>query len=115
MEFAASFMEFTGEGDGARKAWKIKQMITEMQNSFNVIEKCPQPVIAAVHSACIGGGVDMIAACDVRLCSSDAWIQIKVCVDRSVHFAKESAKFSFDLYYLYAQCLFSLKVPFFLG
>ena len=79
MEFAASFMEFTGEGDCARKAWKIKQMITEMQNSFNVIEKCPQPVIAAVHSACVGGGVDMIAACDVRLCSSDAWIQIKVC------------------------------------
>lgn len=34
-------------------------------------------MIAAVHSACIGAGVDMIAAADIRYCSSDAYFQIK--------------------------------------
>ena len=31
--------------------------------------QCMKPVIACVHSACVGGGVDMISACDIRLCS----------------------------------------------
>ena len=37
-----------------------------------------KPVIAVVHGACIGGGVDMITACDIRLASKDAYFQIKV-------------------------------------
>ena len=40
--------------------------------------QCPKPVIAAVHDACIGAGVDLISACDIRYCTSDAWFQIKV-------------------------------------
>eukprot|EP00794_Sanderia_malayensis_P008144 gene8144-9014_t len=78
MDYASTFMQANEGGDDvARKAWKVRQMITDMQKPFNIIEKCPQPVIAAIHSGCIGGGVDMISACDVRLCSSDAWFQIK--------------------------------------
>ena len=74
-------MEMTeGKMDAARKSWRMKETIAEMQESFNVIEKCPQPVIAAIHSACIGGGIDMVTACDIRLCSADAWFQIKVLV-----------------------------------
>ena len=38
-----------------------------------------KPVIAVVHGACVGGGVDMISACDIRLASKDAFFQIKVC------------------------------------
>ena len=34
-------------------------------------------MIAAVHSACVGGGVDLITATDVRLCTKDAWFQVK--------------------------------------
>ncbi|XP_069764759.1 delta(3,5)-Delta(2,4)-dienoyl-CoA isomerase, mitochondrial isoform X2 [Narcine bancroftii] len=64
-------------GDIARKAWHIRNIILRFQESFNVIEKCPKPVIAAVHGACIGAGVDLITACDVRLCSQDAWFQVK--------------------------------------
>ena len=80
MDFASTLMGANeGDLDVARKGWKAKSMIEEMQEAFNVIERCPQPVIAAIHSGCIGGGVDMISACDIRLCSSDAWFQIKVC------------------------------------
>ena len=39
-----------------------------------------KPVIAVVHGACIGGGVDMISACDIRLATKQAYFQIKVSV-----------------------------------
>ncbi len=45
---------------------------------MSVSEKCLKPVIAAVHGACVGGGVDLISACDIRTCSKDAWFSIKV-------------------------------------
>ncbi|XP_066288317.1 delta(3,5)-Delta(2,4)-dienoyl-CoA isomerase, mitochondrial-like [Branchiostoma lanceolatum] len=63
--------------DTAMKALKKTTNIRQFQETFSVIEKCPKPVIAAVHSACVGGGVDLITACDIRLCTQDAWFQIK--------------------------------------
>lgn len=41
------------------------------------ISQCPKPVIAAVHSACVGGGVDLICSADIRYCTSDSWFQVK--------------------------------------
>ncbi|XP_076677013.1 delta(3,5)-Delta(2,4)-dienoyl-CoA isomerase, mitochondrial isoform X1 [Andrena cerasifolii] len=63
--------------DVARRCKILHLMIKDYQNSFTAIEKCPKPVIAAVHGACIGGGIDMISAVDIRYCSSGAWFQIK--------------------------------------
>lgn len=34
-------------------------------------------MIAAVHGACIGGAIDIITACDIRYCSSDAFFSVK--------------------------------------
>ncbi|XP_043536905.1 delta(3,5)-Delta(2,4)-dienoyl-CoA isomerase, mitochondrial [Chiloscyllium plagiosum] len=76
MDMAGQVLQPTGD-DAARKAWHLRNKILQYQESFNVIEKCPKPVIAAVHNACIGGGVDLITACDIRLCSQDAWFQVK--------------------------------------
>ena len=39
--------------------------------------QCPKPVIAAIHDACVGGGIDLITAADVRVCTEDAWFQVK--------------------------------------
>ena len=36
-----------------------------------------KPVIAAIHGQCIGGGVDLVTAADIRLCTSDATFVIK--------------------------------------
>ena len=69
----------TSGQDPSRQAHKLRRLLLSLQESFFVIEKCPQPVIAAVHSGCVGGGVDMISSCDIRLCSADAWFQVKVC------------------------------------
>lgn len=67
----------TPGADVARNAFKLKPTIYNFQESFSSIEKCPKPVIAAVHGACVGGGLDMTSACDIRYCTQDAWFQVK--------------------------------------
>ena len=47
---------------------------------FAVCVQCRKPVIAAVHGACIGAGVELISACDIRYCTEDAWFQLRVSV-----------------------------------
>ncbi|XP_072126034.1 delta(3,5)-Delta(2,4)-dienoyl-CoA isomerase, mitochondrial isoform X2 [Mobula birostris] len=76
MDMAGGILQ-SEETDTARKAWHLRNKILQFQESFSAIEKCPKPVIAAVHSGCIGAGVDLITACDIRLCSQDAWFQVK--------------------------------------
>ncbi|CAB3359987.1 Hypothetical predicted protein [Cloeon dipterum] len=63
--------------DIARKCKILEQMIKNYQDYISALERCPKPVIAAVHNACIGGAVDLIVAADIRMCSSDAWFQVK--------------------------------------
>lgn len=65
------------QGGGARDRRKLLELIRELQGAFNAIEACPVPVIAAVHGRCIGGGVDLIAACDIRLATQDATFSVR--------------------------------------
>jgi len=65
------------EEDPGRVRARLNRKIAWIQEQFNAIEFCHQPVIAAIHGACIGGGVDLIAACDIRLATQDAWFSIK--------------------------------------
>ena len=60
-----------------RKREQLRHLILKMQGCLTAIEACRKPVLAAVHSACIGGGIDMIACCDMRYGSSDAYFEIK--------------------------------------
>ncbi len=55
----------------------IVPQLDDMQRAFNLIEQLRMPVIAAIHGGCIGGGVDMICACDIRLASADAFFCIQ--------------------------------------
>merc|ERR1719316_2443332 len=52
-------------------------MVLRIQDSFNAIEACPQPVVVVGHGAVVGGGIDLMCACCVRYASSDAWFTIK--------------------------------------
>ncbi|MEE6490537.1 hypothetical protein FKM82_015898 [Ascaphus truei] len=76
MDMSSDVLEQQGE-DTARMAWNMRRKISEYQETFSVIEKCPKPVIVAIHNGCIGGGVDLITACDIRYCTQDAWFQVK--------------------------------------
>ncbi len=51
--------------------------LDDMQQAFNLIERLRMPVIAAIQGGCIGGGVDMICACDIRLATADAFFCIQ--------------------------------------
>lgn len=63
--------------DEARKREALRKFILKLQNTITAIEKCRKPVIAAIHKGCIGGGVDIISACDMRYCTEDAYFTIK--------------------------------------
>lgn len=60
-----------------RRSETILKFIKELQAPINAIEKCSKPVLAAIHGGCIGGGVDIVAACDMRYCTDDAYFTIK--------------------------------------
>ena len=63
--------------DDAEKEAKLKTFILGLQSGMNAIEQCRVPVIAAIQKACIGGGINLAAACDMRYCSDDAYFSIK--------------------------------------
>lgn len=60
-----------------RKREKLRRQVLDLQAPINAIEQCSKPVIAAVHGGCIGGGVDIVSACDMRYCTDDAFFTIK--------------------------------------
>ena len=61
----------------AARASHARAEITRLQASVTAVADCAVPVIAAVHGWCIGGGVDLIAACDIRLASVDAVFSVR--------------------------------------
>ena len=60
-----------------RKREQLRKQILALQAPINAIEQCSKPVIAAVHGGCIGGGVDIVSACDMRYCTEDAYFTIR--------------------------------------
>lgn len=60
-----------------RAAFALRELILNLQETFNAIERARFPVIAAVHGACVGAGIDMITACDIRLASSEAFFAVE--------------------------------------
>lgn len=55
----------------------LHKLIRRLQDSITSVERARQPVIAAIHGKCIGGGIDLITACDIRLASSDAVFSVR--------------------------------------
>ena len=51
---------------------KLLAIIADMQQAFDAVEACGKPVLAAVHGHCLGGGLDLVCACDVRLAEKSA-------------------------------------------
>lgn len=61
----------------AARAMRLYQDIRMLQRSFTALEQCRIPVIAAIQGGCIGGGVDMVTACDLRYATEDAFFCVQ--------------------------------------
>jgi enoyl-CoA hydratase len=65
-----------GAGDQHTRAEAFRQFVLTLQNSFSCLDNVRMPVIASIQGGCIGAGVDMTSACDIRYCTEDAFFQI---------------------------------------
>lgn len=62
---------------GAQANLKQFEVTRGFQRSITAIAEAPVPVICAIHGHCLGGGVDIATACDIRLASKDAIFSIR--------------------------------------
>ncbi|GAA5898526.1 hypothetical protein JCM5296_006486 [Sporobolomyces johnsonii] len=70
LDLTDSSLHKTGD-DPARTALLLRAHLNDLQNSISSIQNCDKPVIVAVHGICLGAGIDLISAADIRLCASD--------------------------------------------
>ena len=56
---------------------KLRRLILDLQDTLTSLERCRKPVLAAIHGACVGGGIDLICCADVRYASADARFTVK--------------------------------------
>jgi enoyl-CoA hydratase len=56
---------------------KLFDVIQRMQAGPDAVARCRKPVIAAIHGWCLGGAIDLVAACDIRLASQTAKLSVR--------------------------------------
>ncbi|MBM9588909.1 crotonase/enoyl-CoA hydratase family protein [Leptospira sp. 201903075] len=73
------FQEFKPvfQGEFADGREKLYQLILTMQKGINAIYNSKKPSIALVQKHCIGGGLDLVSACDIRYASKDASFSLR--------------------------------------
>ena len=64
-------------GEMGRNRAYIREQLLYLQNAATCLEVARFPVITAIQGGCIGGGIDLISAADIRLCSKDAFFKVE--------------------------------------
>ena len=73
----AGVEERVAHRDPARRHEALRRLILDLQDCLAAIERCRKPVLAAIHGACIGGGIDLVSCCDMRYGSADATFSVR--------------------------------------
>lgn len=60
-----------------RLAENLRRLVLDLQDKLSSLEHARLPVLTAVQGGCIGGGLDLICAADMRYCTEDAYFTIK--------------------------------------
>ena len=74
LDYAGS--QFPPTDDPGRAAEARLRHVQWLQDSFSALEQARAPVVAAIHGGCIGAGVDLAGACDLRVAAAGAFFQI---------------------------------------
>ena len=74
---AGTLAPVLAEGALARPRTEFHATVLRMQQAINAVADCRTPTIASVHGWCIGGGVDLISAVDIRYASADAKFSVR--------------------------------------
>jgi enoyl-CoA hydratase len=72
-----TFAPLMADGALARPRTDFHTELRRMQGAITAIADCRTPTIASVHGWCIGGGVDLISAVDIRYASADAKFSVR--------------------------------------
>jgi enoyl-CoA hydratase len=62
---------------GARARTEVLAQVREWQASITAVASCRTPIISVIEGWCIGGGIDLVAATDIRLASADARFSVR--------------------------------------
>lgn len=77
LDLKAMMSTITPSGGQIETRTRLLAEIKRLQASISSVADCPLPVVAAVQGYCLGGGVDLISACDVRLASKDLALSVR--------------------------------------
>jgi len=61
----------------ARTRLSFQQSLRRLMACFDVLDELRFPVVCAIQGGCIGGGLDLASACDIRVCSADAFFTVQ--------------------------------------
>lgn len=77
MAMGPSLPSAGGGEASARSRTNFHTMVKQLRDSITAVAECRTPTVAAVHGWCIGGGVDLISAADIRYASADAKFSVR--------------------------------------
>lgn len=65
------------DAEVSRSRAQMRERVLALQTSLSCLEQARMPVLAAIQGGCIGGGLDLTTACDMRYCTTDAFFCVQ--------------------------------------